>query len=68
MRGRLTSPLIEGRKPYRHSQKPAIYEAIESISAGPYLELFARLHSDPRPGRAYWGTDVADKRANSTRD
>lgn len=41
----------------RHSEKPqAIYERIERLAAGPYLELFAR---STRPGWAAWGNDPA---------
>jgi MT-A70 len=39
-----------------HSRKPdEIYERIEALCDGPYLEMFAR-HS--RPGWAAWGTEV----------
>jgi N6-adenosine-specific RNA methylase IME4 len=39
-----------------HSQKPeAVYERIESLVAGPYLELFAR---NCRPDWASWGHEV----------
>jgi N6-adenosine-specific RNA methylase IME4 len=42
-----------------HSRKPAeVYERIERLFAGPFIELFAR-HPVPRPGWAYWG-DEAD--------
>lgn len=41
----------------RHSEKPeAVYERIERLAAGPYLELFAR---GTRPGWAAWGNDPA---------
>ncbi|MET9923442.1 MULTISPECIES: MT-A70 family methyltransferase [unclassified Streptomyces] len=40
----------------RHSQKPAqFFEAVETVSPGPYLELFARQQ---RPGWAAWGNQV----------
>ncbi len=39
-----------------HSQKPEeVYERIESLVPGPYLELFAR---ERRPGWASWGQEV----------
>jgi N6-adenosine-specific RNA methylase IME4 len=39
-----------------HSQKPeAVYERIEALVPGPYLELFAR---ERRPGWASWGQEV----------
>jgi N6-adenosine-specific RNA methylase IME4 len=41
----------------RHSQKPtAAYDAIESVSPPPRLEMFAR--SSLRPGWTAWGNDV----------
>ncbi len=41
----------------RHSEKPEeVYERIERLVAGPYLELFARK---PRPGWDAWGNDPA---------
>lgn len=41
----------------RHSEKPEAFAAdIEKISAGPYLELFARR---PRAGWSVWGNEVA---------
>jgi N6-adenosine-specific RNA methylase IME4 len=40
----------------KHSQKPdEIYNKIESVSPGPYLELFAR---DKRIGWDVWGNEV----------
>lgn len=40
----------------KHSEKPLeAYERIESLLAGPYLELFGR--SAPRPGWTVWGND-----------
>jgi N6-adenosine-specific RNA methylase IME4 len=42
-----------------HSRKPiGVYDRIERLFAGPYLELFARW-AQPRPGWTYWG-DQAD--------
>jgi len=39
--------------PRNHSQKPAaFYDMVESMSPGPYLELFAR---QPRLGWDHWG-------------
>jgi N6-adenosine-specific RNA methylase IME4 len=39
-----------------HSQKPEqVYESIESLVPGPYLELFARTR---RPGWASWGQEA----------
>ncbi len=41
----------------RHSEKPdESYRLIESVSPGPYLELFARRS---RPGWTAWGNEVA---------
>ena len=40
----------------RHSQKPEEFQTIvESVSPGPYLEMFARR---PRPGWTCWGNEV----------
>lgn len=40
----------------RHSQKPdEFYTMVESMSPGPYLDVFARTH---RPGWAVWGNEV----------
>lgn len=40
----------------RHSEKPELFQdMIETISPGPYLELFARRH---RPGWTVWGNEV----------
>ena len=48
--------MIETRK-REHSRKPdEQYEVIESVSPGPYLELFARY---PRPGWSVWGDEAA---------
>lgn len=47
--------IIEPRR--EHSRKPdCVYERIERLVAGPYLELFAR--SGPRPGWVKWGNEV----------
>lgn len=41
----------------RHSAKPEDFQRIvESVSPGPYLEMFARRH---RPGWSVWGNEVA---------
>jgi N6-adenosine-specific RNA methylase IME4 len=38
-----------------HSRKPdEVYERIEHLVAGPYLELFARDGAVPRPGWTRW--------------
>jgi N6-adenosine-specific RNA methylase IME4 len=40
----------------KHSKKPdKFYDLIDSVSTGPYLELFARRH---RPGWHVWGNQV----------
>ena len=42
-----------------HSRKPGeVYERVERLAAGPYLELFARP-LERRPGWTYWGNDPA---------
>ena len=42
-----------------HSRKPdEVYERIERLVAGPYVELFARP-LERRPGWTYWGNDPA---------
>lgn len=47
----VTAPVRE------HSRKPAeVYDRIEALFAGPYLELFAR--GRPREGWAAWGNEV----------
>ena len=52
-------------KRQKHSQKPVeAYEKIEQISAGPYLELFAR---STRNGWRSWGNDVGDERTGQMR-
>lgn len=46
--------IIEPRR--EHSRKPdCVYERIERLVAGPYLELFARTR---RPGWAAWGNET----------
>ena len=46
--------IIEPRR--QHSRKPdCVYERIERLVAGPYLELFARTQ---RPGWDAWGNEV----------
>lgn len=48
----------------KHSRKPdKFYEVIESLSEGPYIELFARrdcdiLNSQNRKGWSYWGKEA----------
>ena len=47
--------IIEPRR--EHSRKPScVYERIERLVAGPYLELFARQH---RNGWTSWGNEVS---------
>lgn len=49
-------PYSESGKP-KHSAKPAELQAmVETVSPGPYLELFARR---PRAGWSVWGNEVA---------
>jgi N6-adenosine-specific RNA methylase IME4 len=61
VRGRLpakvkTCTTLLNSKRGRHSAKPeAAYQAIEDVSPGPYLEMFARTH---RPGWDAWGNEV----------
>jgi N6-adenosine-specific RNA methylase IME4 len=44
----------------RHSEKPrSMYEAIEALLPGPYLELYARAQ---RPGWDVWGAEVGGYR------
>lgn len=46
--------IIEPRR--QHSRKPnCVYERIERLVAGPYLELFARTR---RPGWTSWGNEI----------
>ena len=54
--------VVEPRR--EHSRKPdCVYERIERLVAGPYLELFAR---NTRPGWTSWGNEVGkfDKEGN----
>lgn len=45
----------------RHSQKPeAFQDIVESVSPGPYLEMFARRH---RLGWDVWGNEVSQARS-----
>jgi N6-adenosine-specific RNA methylase IME4 len=47
--------IIEPRR--EHSRKPdGVYQRIERLVPGPYLELFAR--SSPRTGWTFWGDEV----------
>ncbi len=47
--------IIEPRR--EHSRKPeCVYDRIERLVDGPYVELFAR--NEPRPGWTKWGNDV----------
>lgn len=46
--------IIEPKR--QHSRKPIIYNKIERLVAGPWLELFSR--SKPRPGWTHWGNEV----------
>ncbi len=54
----LTNILTWFHAPRRaHSQKPELYQEIETWTGGPYLELFAR---EPQPGWTSWGNQVGD--------
>lgn len=47
--------IVEPRR--EHSRKPdCVYERIERLVDGPYLEMFAR--GQPRPGWTLWGNEV----------
>lgn len=47
----------------RHSQKPEEFQAmIETVSPGPYCELFARRH---RPGWVCWGNELKAEEAKN---
>lgn len=49
-------PNVFGAPALKHSRKPDIsYELIESVSASPRVEIFARR---PRPGWDVWGNEV----------
>jgi N6-adenosine-specific RNA methylase IME4 len=60
-------PLVPAEKPLstwyvwprgRHSEKPdAFYDLVESVSPGPYLELFARRQ---RLGWETWGDEALE--------
>jgi N6-adenosine-specific RNA methylase IME4 len=51
--------IIEPRR--EHSRKPAcVYDRIESLVTGPYIELFAR---NVRPGWDSWGNEVGESTA-----
>lgn len=55
--GRSMVNMIETQK-REHSRKPdEQYPMIESVSPGPYLELFARY---PQPGWQAWGNEAAE--------
>jgi N6-adenosine-specific RNA methylase IME4 len=61
-------PVIEPRR--QHSRKPDLYDRIERLVAGPYVELFARR---TRPGWDSWGDqttlfDTSNARTSPTRD
>jgi N6-adenosine-specific RNA methylase IME4 len=48
----------------RHSEKPqAFFHLVETVSPGPYLEMFARRHRD---GWHVWGHEVRDAKADGT--
>lgn len=54
LRADVRQAIIEPRR--QHSRKPAcVYERIERLVAGPYVELFART---TRPGWKSWGNEV----------
>jgi N6-adenosine-specific RNA methylase IME4 len=60
--GRVKGTWFNWKRPYdergkpKHSAKPdEFYAMVESVSPGPYLELFARA---PRHGWAVWGNEV----------
>lgn len=55
-------------KPYQHSLKPAAFlDAVERVSPGPYVELFARA---PRLGWDSWGKgyEIRASEAEATND
>jgi N6-adenosine-specific RNA methylase IME4 len=48
------SPVVAQRR--KHSQKPEeVYDRIEALVDGPYLEMFAR---QSRPGWKAWGNEA----------
>jgi N6-adenosine-specific RNA methylase IME4 len=54
--GRLAGSVIAAQKPYAHSQKPECFlDYIETLSPGPYVELFARRQ---RLGWDTWGDEA----------
>jgi len=62
--GRVTGTWFQWKRPYRsdgkpdHSAKPgAFYDVVESVSPGPYLELFARRQ---RLGWDTWGNEALE--------
>ena len=59
--GRRQVNLISSQK-REHSRKPdELYDVIESCSAGPFIELFAR---DTRKGWIGWGNEASDYQIN----
>lgn len=48
-------PYDERGKPRHSAKPPAFFDMVESVSPGPYLELFAR---DARPGWSAWGDEA----------
>lgn len=50
-------PYDERGKPRHSAKPPAFFDMVESVSPGPYLELFAR---DARPGWAAWGNQAPE--------
>ena len=58
--GRYSPNILQTGLPPRHSEKPEeSYALIESVSPGPYLELFARR---PRLNWTVWGNEVEEQR------
>lgn len=62
--GRVTGTWFNWKRPYdengkpAHSRKPEAFQTmVESVSPGPYLELFARRK---RHGWASWGNEIAN--------
>jgi N6-adenosine-specific RNA methylase IME4 len=59
---RLPSNVVDAPAQRRHSAKPLSFlDAVEQVSPGPYLELFAR---QPRLGWTVWGNEVPCKANN----
>ena len=50
-------PYNEAGKPQHSAKPPAFQEMVESVSPGPYLELFARRN---RHGWSSWGNEVVN--------